>query len=112
MQFPLIHPYRVELRYHAFCTFFGDSFFLSTRTKVVECFGMTHKKHKDILYFVRTLSVVVGLVLIWRGIWHILDEVEKVYFGGELLWTGVFGVIIGVLLLYIPDHDLKEIEKL
>jgi hypothetical protein len=38
--------------------------------------------------------------------------VEKVYFGGEMFWTSLVGVIIGLLLLYIPDHDLKEIEKL
>lgn len=73
---------------------------------------MRKKKHKDFKYFVRTLSIVVGLVMIWRGIWHVLDVVEAVYFGGDLFWTGLAGIIIGVLLLYIPDHDLKEIEKL
>lgn len=75
-------------------------------------FPMTHRKHKDIKYFVRTLSVVVGLVLIWRGIWHILDFIESMYFGGELFWTSLVGIIVGVALLYLPDHDLKEIEKL
>lgn len=64
------------------------------------------------MYFIRTLSIVIGLVLIWRGIWHILDVIETLYFGGEMFWTGVVGVCIGILLLYIPDHDLKEIEKL
>lgn len=73
---------------------------------------MTNTKHKDFKYFVRTLSIVVGLVMIWRGIWHVLDVIEEIYFGGEMFWTGLVGVIIGVLLLYIPDRDLKEIEKL
>ncbi len=73
---------------------------------------MRKKKYKGVLYFIRTLSIVVGLVLIWRGIWHLLDVFEHVYFGGELLWTSIVGIIIGILLLYIPDHDLKEIEKL
>jgi hypothetical protein len=73
---------------------------------------MRKKKHKDVKYFIRTLSIVVGLVMIWRGIWHVLDVVEALYFGGDLFWTGLGGIIIGVLLLYIPDHDLKEIEKL
>lgn len=73
---------------------------------------MQRKKHKDIKYFVRTLSIVVGIVLVWRGIWHVLDVVEALYFGGDLFWTGIAGIIIGVFLLYIPDHDLKEIEKL
>lgn len=73
---------------------------------------MTHKKHKDIKYFIRTLSVVVGLVLVWRGIWHMLDFLELTYLGGELFWTSIIGFLLGVLMLYIPDHDLKEIEKL
>ncbi|MCF7857577.1 MAG: hypothetical protein K9M10_03805 [Candidatus Pacebacteria bacterium] len=69
-------------------------------------------KHKDFKYFVRTLSIVVGLVFVWRGIWHILDFIENEYFGGELFWTSIVGIVLGILLLYIPDHDLKEIEKL
>ncbi len=70
------------------------------------------QERRGIRYFVRTFSIIVGLVLVWRGIWHVLDVIEKTFFGGELLWTGVAGIVIGVLLLYIPDHDLKEIEKL
>lgn len=73
---------------------------------------MEKKKHKDFKYFVRTLSIIVGLVLVWRGIWHVLDFIEGKYFGSELLWTGLVGIVIGILLLYIPDRDLKEIEKL
>jgi uncharacterized membrane protein HdeD (DUF308 family) len=70
------------------------------------------KKHKSFKYFVQTLSIVVGLVMIWRGIWHVLDYLEGRFFGGELFWTGIAGIVIGVLLLYLPDRDLKEIEKL
>ncbi len=73
---------------------------------------MKKKKHKNLRYFVSTLSIVLGLVIIWRGIWHVLDVIEYTFFEGEVLWTAIVGIILGVLLLYIPDHDLKEIEKL
>lgn len=73
---------------------------------------MEKTEHKDFKYFVRTLSIIVGVVLVWRGIWHVLDVVETKYFGGELFWTGIAGIVIGVILLYVPDRDLKEIEKL
>jgi uncharacterized membrane protein HdeD (DUF308 family) len=70
------------------------------------------KSHKSLTYFIKTLSIVVGLVLIWRGIWHVLDVVEAKFFGGEMFWTGLAGIALGILLLYLPDRDLKEIEKL
>jgi len=79
---------------------------------MVKWFTMTKNKHKDFKYFVRTLSIVAGLVIVWRGIWHVLDVIEAKFFGGEMFWTAIVGIILGILLLYIPDRDLKEIEKL
>jgi len=70
------------------------------------------KPHKDLKYFIRTLSIVVGLVMIWRGVWYVLDAVDTVLFGEYNHFTGLIGITIGVLLLYLPDRDLKEIEKL
>ncbi len=62
--------------------------------------------------FARTLSIVLGLVLIWRGIWYVLDAIDVWFFGGNHTWTAAVSVAIGLLVLYLPDHDLKEIEKL
>jgi len=70
------------------------------------------RKHKDLRYFIRTLSIVIGLVMVWRGIWYVLDAVDVLIFGQYNHLTGLLGVALGVLLLYIPDRDLKEIEKL
>lgn len=68
--------------------------------------GMTFRN------FSHSLSVVVGLVLIWRGIWLILDKIDLILFGGNHHITALAGIIIGFLILYLPDKDLKEIEKL
>lgn len=70
-------------------------------------------KHKITLqYLSKNISIVIGLVLIWRGIWYILDEFDKLIFGGSHIWTAIIGVIAGLVILYLPDKDLKEIEKL
>ncbi len=63
-------------------------------------------------YFAKNMAVVFGLVLIWRGIWHILDAFDDTFFAGEHLFTALVGIAIGLAILYIPDKDLKEIEKL
>jgi len=34
------------------------------------------------------------------------------FFQGNHLPLAVGGIIIGLLILYLPDRDLKEIEKL
>lgn len=60
----------------------------------------------------RNLSIVIGLVLIWRGIWYVLDKLDIWLFDESHLWTAVGGIAVGLLILYLPDKDLKEIEKL
>lgn len=70
-------------------------------------------KHKITLqYLAKNISVVIGLVLIWRGIWYVLDGLDLWIFAGSHVWTAVGGIIIGLIILYLPDKDLKEIEKL
>ncbi len=68
--------------------------------------------HLTLKYLAKNISIIVGLVLIWRGIWYVLDSIDKVFFGESHFWTAIIGVAVGLVILYIPDHDLKEIEKL
>lgn len=63
-------------------------------------------------YLAKNITIVVGLVLVWRGIWNLLDEVDAVFFGNNHFWTALGGIVIGLIILYVPDKDLKEIEKL
>ena len=65
-----------------------------------------------IFYFAKNLSIVICLVLIWRGVWYLLDWLDLVLFSDNHLYTAFGGIILGLILLYLPDHDLKEIEKL
>jgi hypothetical protein len=67
---------------------------------------------QTILYIAKNMSIVVGIVLIWRGIWYLLDFVDGLFFEGNHLPLAVAGIIVGILMLYLPDKDLKEIEKL
>ena len=60
----------------------------------------------------KDVSIVIGLVLIWRGIWYVLDEFDKWFFNSSHVWTAVGGILVGLIILYLPDGDLKEIEKL
>lgn len=64
-------------------------------------------------YFFKNFGTIVGIVLIWRGIWHVLDNIDIFIIGDEThLATAIGGIVVGFLVLYLPDKDLKEIEKL
>ena len=63
-------------------------------------------------YFTINLLVVVGLVMIWRGVWYVLDEIDLLVFANNHIFTAVGGIIFGLIVLYLPDRDLKEIQKL
>lgn len=65
-----------------------------------------------IRYFAKNIFVVVGLVLIWRGIWYVMDAFDTLLFSGEHIYTAIGGIVLGLAILYLPDKDLKEIEKL
>ncbi len=70
------------------------------------------KNKVTLQYLTKNIFVVVGLVLVWRGIWYVLDAIDLWLFGGVHTWTAVVGVVIGLIILYLPDKDLKEIEKI
>lgn len=63
-------------------------------------------------FLAKNLGIVIGLVLVWRGVWHILDGVDMYVLDGNQMITAFGGIIIGLLMLYLPDKDLKEISKL
>ncbi len=70
------------------------------------------QKGNIIKYFAHNLAIVIGLVLVWRGIWHILDAVDFFACEGNPLYTAIGGIVIGLAILYFPDKALKELEKL
>lgn len=70
------------------------------------------KPKPTLQYFAKNISIVIGLVLIWRGIWYVLDALDIWIFGSSHIWTSLIGIIVGLLILYLPDKDLKEIDKL
>jgi len=48
----------------------------------------------------------------WRGTWYVLDQIDMWLFNGSHAYTALLGIVLGLLILYLPDHDLKEISKL
>ncbi|MFA5935468.1 MAG: hypothetical protein WC787_01260 [Patescibacteria group bacterium] len=60
----------------------------------------------------RNFSIALGILLVWRGIWYLFDIVDERFFGGDHAATAIGGILAGLLILYLPDRDLKELGKL
>ncbi len=63
-------------------------------------------------YLAENLGVALGLVLIWRSMWYALDAIDLYLFDGSRVVTIVCGIILGVLVLYLPHRNLKALERL
>lgn len=69
-------------------------------------------KFKKFVKLLRSLSIAIAIILIWRGTWYLLDVIDSRLFGGSHIFTAIGGVIAGIAILYLPDRDLKELSKL
>jgi hypothetical protein len=51
--------------------------------------GNRHGRHA-VGYFLKNLGTIVGIVLIWRGVWHVLDAIDIAIIGDEThLYTAI-----------------------
>jgi hypothetical protein len=73
---------------------------------------MPRKHHRGLHYFISSFGIVLGIVLIWRGVWYGLEWLDAALFGGAHWISIVGGIILGFLILYLPDKDLSELRKL
>lgn len=41
-----------------------------------------------------------------------LDLIDELVFGGNHIATAIGGIVVGILMLYLPDKNLKALERL
>lgn len=69
-------------------------------------------KQLGIKYFTKNIAIAAGIILIWRGVWVLLDILDNLIFGGSHIVTAIAGIVVGVIILYLPEHNLKALERL
>jgi hypothetical protein len=67
------------------------------------------KAKKSILHFLGNIHIILGVILVWRGVWYILDGLDYFLLGGNHFWAAFVGLLFGLGLLYWHDKDLDEI---
>jgi len=56
--------------------------------------------------FHHVLLSAVAVIMVWRGIWNLLD---KYLLNHYWLASNILSVIIGILLLYYLDRNLRKL---
>jgi hypothetical protein len=57
-------------------------------------------------HFFGIILILCAVILVWRGVWNLLDTY---FFPDYPLLSNVLGILVGLILLYFPDEDLKEL---
>ncbi len=51
-----------------------------------------------------TLTVALGVILFWRGIWVLTDLIDQSLFGEQTYLFAFSSIVVGVLVLYFHHH--------
>jgi hypothetical protein len=59
-------------------------------------------------HFLSNIIIVTAVVFVWRGLWNLMD----IYvFPENPAISNIVSILIGLLLLYLPDDDIKELGE-
>jgi len=61
----------------------------------------------DALFF-RNLTLIIATIFIWRGVWNLSDHF---FFPHNFLTSNITMIIMGLILLFIFDSEIEEIEE-
>jgi RsiW-degrading membrane proteinase PrsW (M82 family) len=56
--------------------------------------------------FFYVLLIAIAMILVWRGVW---DLVDMYLFPEHPVWSALISFFIGLVILYLPDQDIKEL---
>ncbi len=55
-----------------------------------------------------TIVIVVGIIMLWRGVWGLLDQY---LFPGSPTLSSIVSILLGVLVLYLDDFKMDNLKK-
>lgn len=56
--------------------------------------------------FLLTIMIITGIILVWRGLWNLIDMYA---FPNHPILSNVIGILVGLILLYLPDENLEKL---
>lgn len=63
---------------------------------------------KDLHPTVNAVIVVCAIIMLWRGVWGLLDHY---LFPGSPTFSYLLSIALGALVLYLDDFSLKDLKR-
>lgn len=63
---------------------------------------------KELHPTVNAIIVVFGIIMVWRGVWALLDIH---LFPGSPTFSALLSIGLGALVLYLDDFSLKDLKR-
>jgi uncharacterized membrane protein len=69
------------------------------------------KRVKKNLFNIQTVFAAIGVVMIWRGVWELLDHYLFTLFAENPDIAAVISILIGLFILFIDDYEFDELRE-
>lgn len=70
---------------------------------------MPKKVREHLHHCTKSISCVLGVVLIWQGIGLLLEYVQEHFIVGHEVLLAIGCLVLGFLILWLPDKNLDEL---
>lgn len=70
---------------------------------------LNHFKRRNLFrdrYFFDNVISAIGVILVWRGVWHLAD---MYLFPEQPLISNLVSVLVWIMILYLPDGKIDEL---
>ena len=64
-------------------------------------------KYIDPVRDLKILLLTIAIIMIWKGIWDILDT----YFPTDSMSASIISIILGIVILFLNDNDLSQLAE-
>lgn len=71
---------------------------------------MVKKVRQHLHHCAKSLSCVTGVVCIWYSVWWLIDYIQVQIFPEHDGIMALIAGITGLLILWLPDRDLDELQ--
>lgn len=64
-------------------------------------------RYIDPIRDLKILLLTIAIIMIWKGIWDILDT----YFPTDSIFASIVSILLWVLILFLNDNDLSQLAE-